>query len=358
MTHVAHINAIGIASPPHDIHEKFIDYVSACLPEPREEAVFRRMAGRSGIARRPSVLSPGVHPDWFDREGQYQRGDLPGTSARMARYAVEAPRLAIAAVEDLLSRVGADSLSCLTHLITVTCTGFLAPGIDVILMDHFGLPADVERTIVGFMGCNAAFNGLKLARHIVRSNPAARVLVVNVEVCTIHIQDPKSVDEALMLFLFADAAAATLVTADARGFALDRFSQAILPNSRSEMTWKIGDHGFEMYLSGNVPKFIAQHLPAHMTRFLGDMPTSEIALWAVHPGGRSILDAVGGSLGLPGQALQTSRTVLNDHGNLSSVTVLFVLNRMMAEGGHHRRGVALGFGPGLAVESLVFAEAG
>lgn len=357
MTHSACINAIGIAAPPNDIHGKFVDYVTNGLNDPREKTVFRRMAARSGIARRLSVLTPDPRPGRIDGQDFYRSGAFPATSVRMARFAAEAPRLAIAAVEDLSARVGAGGIIGLTHLITVTCTGFTAPGIDIALIERFGLSPEIERTQVGFMGCNAAFNALKLARHIVRSDPRARVLVVNVELCTLHFQQPQSVDEALMFLLFADGAAATLVTADAYGLTLDRFSQAILPDTKAEITWAIGDQGFDMHLSGDVPRHIARHLPAHVAGLLGQMPLSDIDLWAVHPGGRSVLDAVEGALGLPAPALRTSRDVLHDHGNLSSVTVPFILHRMMASSGRGRRGVALGFGPGLGIESLTFREA-
>ena len=353
----AHINAVGIASPPHDVHERFVDYAAESLEQPRERALFRRMAARSGIARRRSVFAPDDHPERIETTGFYRRNGFPATAARMQRFAAEAPALAIAAVEDLTERLGPSCLSGLTHLITVTCTGFTAPGIDVALIRRFGLPADVERTQVGFMGCNAALNGMKLARHILRSDARARVLVLNLELCSLHLQTPRSVDQALMFLLFADGAAATLVTAESFGLALERFSQAILPETEAEITWGIGDQGFDMHLSGAVPRHIAKHLPGHVAGLLGQTAVESVDLWAVHPGGRTVLDAVQASLGLPEEKLAVSRGVLNDHGNMSSVTVPFILRRILEEGGRGRSGVALGFGPGLGIESLTFREA-
>lgn len=353
----AYINAIGVSAPANDIQAKFIDYVGEQLADDRQKALFRRMAARSDISSRSSILAPHHAPDQIDTEGFYQPGLFPPTAVRMERFAIEAPGLAIAAVEDLIERAGPNALAGISHLITATCTGFVAPGIDVAVMDRFGLSAGIERTQVGFMGCNAAFNALKLARHIVRSDRLARVLVINVELCTLHFQIPRSVDEALMYLLFGDGAAATLVTQEAGGFRLDRFAQAIIPDTRGEITWTIGDQGFDMFLSGEVPRHIGHHLPAHIAELLGQNAPEDISLWAVHPGGRSVLGAVETALALPAPALATSRGVLREFGNLSSVTVPFILERMLSEGGRGRRGVALGFGPGLAIESFTFAEA-
>lgn len=351
-----YINAIGTSCPPHDIHPRFVDYVKGTMDDARQRALFSRMANRSGIASRASIFAPDYSIDKIDSEGFYKPGSFPGTAERMQRFAIEAPRLAIAAVQDLLNRHGEGAVAAVSHLITVTCTGFMAPGIDIALMDEFEISNDVERTHVGFMGCNAAFNAFKLARHIVRSDPRARVLVVNVELCTLHFQQPGSVDEALMYLLFGDAASAALISSDASGLRLDCFGQTILPGTRDQITWGIGSQGFGMFLSGDVPRHIGNHLPAHVAALLGQDRVDDIELWAVHPGGRSVLASVETALDLPEAALASSRKILNEFGNVSSVTVPFILNDMMAGGGRGRRGVALGFGPGLGVESFTFAE--
>jgi alpha-pyrone synthase len=353
---VAHINAIGIANPKHDIHSKFLSYVTDSLPEPRERAVFQRMAKRSGINHRWSMLTPDSRKDRIDEEGFYRTGHFPSTAIRMARYSIEAPKLAISAIKDLQSKLGTNSLAGVTHFITVSCTGFTAPGLDVAMLSHFGLSSDVERTTVGFMGCNAAFNGFKLARHIVRSDPRAKVLVLNLELCTLHFQTPQSIDQALMFLLFADGASATLISAESSGLALNCFAQEVIPDTTGEITWDIGDQGFNMYLSGEVPRHIRQHLSAHVSKLLGGTAMADVHLWAVHPGGRSVLDSVQGSLDLPDDKLTSSRNVLHDFGNMSSVTVPFILRQMMDASEKGRQGVALGFGPGLGVESFTFSD--
>ena len=350
------LNAIGTATPAHDVHEKFLAYVPGMLANGTDRRLFDRMARRSGIAHRFSVLAPDTHPDRIDTDGFYARGDFPGTAARMRRYQTEALPLAVRAVEELAAVEGSGWSAGITHLIVTSCTGFAAPGLDAGLISRFGLDPAVERTIVGFMGCNAAMNALKLARHVVRSDPRAKVLMVNLELCTLHNQETEDLEQALCFLLFADGCAASLVSAEPRGLALERFGSAVLAEAADLITWHIGDVGFDMRLSGEVPAEIARHLPAHVAGLLGQRSHAEIELWAVHPGGRSVLDAVEGTLGLTPASLAASRGVLRDFGNMSSATTMFVLKRLMAE---ERRGggVALGFGPGLSIEGMAFRSA-
>ncbi|MET0271302.1 MAG: type III polyketide synthase, partial [Sphingomonas sp.] len=285
------IAAIGTATPDHDIHRAFIDWATTRIDAPRERAIFARMAERSGIAHRFSVLprtaaggSP-VSPDGF-----YGADPLPATSARMALYARHAPDLALAAVADLARQV---SLAGITHLVTASCTGFVAPGIDQIIAARLGLAPTVERTLVGFMGCYAAVAALRTARHIARSEPGARILVVTVELSTLHLQPAREVGSLLAMLQFADGAAAALVTGEGPGLAIERPFAAALPDSAGLITWTIGDAGFAMELSGAVPARIAQALAESAMRaaLLGPEPDA-IDAWAVHAGGRSILDAV------------------------------------------------------------------
>lgn len=352
----AWLNAIGTATPAHDVHDKFLAYVPGMLASGTDRRLFERMARRSGIARRFSVLAPDAHPDRIDTDGFYARGGFPGTAARMRRYEAEALPLAVRAVEDLASAEGAGWSAGITHLIVTSCTGFAAPGLDAGLIARFGLDLAVERTIVGFMGCNAAMNALKLARHGVRSDPRAKVLMINLELCTLHNQETEDLEQALCFLLFADGCAASLVTAEPRGLALERFGSAMLAEAADLITWHIGDAGFDMRLSGEVPAVIGRHLPAHVASLLGQRPHSEVELWAVHPGGRTILDAVEGALGLAPARLAASRSVLKDFGNMSSATIMFVLQRLMAEE-DCGDGVALGFGPGLSIEGMAFRSA-
>jgi predicted naringenin-chalcone synthase len=346
---VPHLLGIGTAVPGHDIHQAFIDWARARVPE-RERRVFDRMAARAGIGHRWSVL-PDVTGSPVDAGGFYAVDPLPGTAARMAIYAEAAPALALAAVRDLATRI---AIGAITHLVVASCTGFVAPGIDQLLARELDLPGSVERTLIGFMGCYAAIAALRTARHIVRSEPDARVLVVTVELSTLHLQADTAIEPLLAMLQFGDGAAAALVTADEGGVALGRPFAATLPDSGALIRWDITDRGFAMHLSGEVPGRIAAALadPATVTTLTGG---AAVDGWAVHAGGRSILDAVEQALHLPADALATSRAVLAENGNMSSATLMFVLARMLADPPAH--GVALAFGPGLAAEGIQFGTA-
>jgi predicted naringenin-chalcone synthase len=314
------------------------------------------MAERSGIAHRWSVLPPSAGGGSPVQTGGFYAGEtLPSTAARMALYGEAAPRLALAAIADLECKL---PIGRITHLVVASCTGFVAPGIDQIVARALGLPGDVERTLIGFMGCYAAVSALRTARHIVRSEPEARVLAITVELSTLHLQPERTIEPLLSMLQFGDGAAAALVTADAQGFGLERFFAATLPDSAGLIRWTIGDQGFAMHLSGEVPGRIGQALadPDIRATMLGDTPLEAIDGWAVHAGGRSILDAVEHGLGLPLHALAASRQVLHDNGNMSSATLMFVLASLLRER-ETRRGVAIAFGPGLAAEGFGFARA-
>ncbi|WP_156680615.1 type III polyketide synthase [Sphingomonas profundi] len=343
----ATINAIGTAVPDHDVHAAFIGWAERRLADPRKRALFRRMAERSGIAHRWSVLPTAAHGGSpVEVSGFYADAILPSTAARMHVYAQAAPALALAAI----GRLG--PLGRITHLVVASCTGFVAPGIDQILAAALGLDGGVERTLVGFMGCYAAVAALRAAHHIVRSEPAARVLVVTVELSTLHLQPDDTLEPLLAMLQFGDGAAAAIVSADPHGLAIDGMFAATLPDSADLIRWRIGDQGFAMHLSGEVPGRIAAALrdPAFTAGLFG--PPQAVDAWAVHAGGRSILDAVEGTLALDGQALAPSRRVLADYGNMSSATLMFVLAGLI--GRPVANGVAVAFGPGLAAEGFRF----
>ena len=238
----------------------------------------------------------------------------------------------------------------ITHVLVTCCTGLYAPGLDFEIVDHLGLQAGVERTMIGFMGCNAAINALKLARHIVRSDPKAGVLMVNLELCTLHFQETQELEQVLSFLVFADGAAASLITAFEQGFALDSFKAVMVPETRGLITWKIRELGFDMLLSGQVPTELGRAL--HEGELMAER--DNIDLWAVHPGGRSILNAVEKGLELPTDALAASREVLSCFGNMSSATVMFVLQRIMQQARLGQRGCAMAFGPGLTAETMRF----
>jgi predicted naringenin-chalcone synthase len=313
------------------------------------------MAERSGIERRWSVLPPTPEGGSPVAPGGFYHDGLPTTGERMKVYAEAAPELALASIADLGASASLDGI---THLVVASCTGFVAPGIDQIIAARLGLPGDVERTLVGFMGCYAAVSSLRLAYHIVRSEPRARVLVVTVELSSLHLQDETEIEPLLAMLQFGDGAAAALVTGEAGGFAVSDPFAVTLADSAELIRWTIGDQGFAMHLSGEVPGRIAEALRDEAVRgaMLDGCPLAEIDSWAVHAGGRSVLDAVEHGLDLAPNALAESRAVLARYGNMSSSTLPFVLAAML---GHpeRRRGIALAFGPGLAAEGFHFSRA-
>jgi predicted naringenin-chalcone synthase len=350
----AYIHAIGTAVPDHDIHGAFLDWAQQRLTDPREVALFRRMAGRAGIGHRWSVLPKSLGGGSPVDPGGFYHGDAaPGTAQRMELYAEAAPDLAISSIRDLERQV---SIEGVTHLVLASCTGFVAPGVDQIVIRKLGLDPHIERTLVGFMGCYAAVAAMRVAHHIARSEPAARVLVVCVELSSLHLGACGTLAELLAALLFGDGAAAALVSAEPAGLRIDRLFTAALPDSDTLIQWNIGDSGFEMVLSGEVPGRInaALHDPALRGEILGDY-TPDALDYAIHAGGRSILDAVEHGLGLEPIALADSRAVLAANGNMSSATLLFVLARLMACNGNPH-GVAMAFGPGLAAEGFAFSR--
>ena len=350
----AHLHAIGTAVPDLDIHEEFISWAMRRLTDSRLRALFERMAARSGITHRWSILphSPGGSP--ITPGGFYFGNRLPPTSARMKLYGEKAPGLALAAIEALAEK---QPLGEITHLVVASCTGFVAPGVDQLIARELGLSPGVERTLVGFMGCYAAVAALRVAYHIARSDPVARVLVVTVELSSLHLMETDDIEPMLAMLQFADGAAAAIVSAEPGPIAINRFFAATLPDSSELIQWTIGDSGFEMQLSGKVPARIAQALqdPALRQEILQHCAADEVA-WAVHAGGRSILDAVEHALALPSDALDPSRAVLSSYGNMSSATLMFVLDGLMAQD-DRRDGIALAFGPGLAAEGFGFSRA-
>ncbi|WP_181704707.1 type III polyketide synthase [Chthonobacter rhizosphaerae] len=352
----AYLNRVGHAVPPHDVHQTFIAFAERMLATNRDRALFRRMAERGQIEHRWSALRPnpsraaGASVD----DGDFFRpGAFPSTGARMIRYEETAPALAEEAVR-ALDLEGRESE--VTHLIVVTCTGFMAPGLDLLLVDRLGLRPDIERTVVGFMGCHAAMNALRLARHVVRSEPSARVLVVSVELCTLHLQESADLEQVLSFLVFGDGAAAALVSGEPHGLALDAFQTILVSEDPGLITWSVRDAGFDMVLSGKVPGALRGALETRSGRFT-ENADAPIEHWAVHPGGRSVLDAVEAAFRLPAQALGASRAVLREFGNMSSATILFVLARMMAAG-REGPGLAMAFGPGLTAETMRFRLVG
>ena len=352
----AHINRIATSVPPYDVHEAFLRFGRSLLEEDgRRSAVFARMADRAEIEHRYSCLSPGPKEGQISAAEFYVRDHFPSTAARMRMFESQAPRLAETAVKRL--NLGGEC-SRISHLLVTCCTGFSAPGLDLDIIARCGLPDSVERTAIGFMGCYAAINALKLARHIVRSEPAARVLILNLELCTLHLKETANLDQILSFLIFGDGCAASVVSADPSGLALDSFRAALIPGTRDLITWNIGDDGFDMVLSGQVPAALREGLRSRTDEILDGAAVSLIDLWAVHPGGRSVLDAVERAFELEPTALSHSRTILRNFGNMSSGTIMFVLERMLRIAGRRQRGCAMSFGPGVIAETMLFHSTG
>lgn len=349
----AYLNRIATAVPPYEMHGTFVRFARKLLADHRTQAVFDRLVDKAQISHRYSVLPPAVDPEGasLDANGFYPRGRFPTTAERMGLYEKHAPELAERTVAGL--ELGDDARR-ISHVIVTSCTGLYAPGLDLDLIQRCNLDPSVERTMVGFMGCYAAINALKLARHIVRSQPASRVLLLNLELCSLHLQQTTSLEQMLSFLVFADGCAASVVSASPVGLALDRFSSVVLPQTADLITWNIRDFGFDMFLSGRVPGVIRKGLAASAAAILDGATPGDIDCWAVHPGGRSILDAVGQGLKLGPGALAASRDVLDRFGNMSSATVMFVLHSILAAARSGERGCAMSFGPGLTAETMLF----
>jgi len=354
MTAAAHINRIATAVPDHDVHESFIAYAGRSLTDESSRRLFQRMARKAEIQHRFSCLQAVTTAEgfWVDAGPFYFRGNFPDTAWRMRKFEQLAPPLAHRTLARLA--LNTEETSRITHVVVTTCTGLYAPGLDFEIVDHLGLDPSVERTMIGFMGCYAAINALKFARHVVRSEPDACVLVLNLELCTLHLQETQDLEQMLSFLIFGDGCSACLVSAEPRGFALDSFRAVQIPGTRDLITWKIRGLGFDMLLSGQVPGVIGRSLKDQANELMGGQAPAAISLWAVHPGGRSVLDAVEQGLSLAPESLLESRAILRQYGNMSSATVMFVLRQLLDRAQAGQSGCAMSFGPGLTAETLLF----
>jgi predicted naringenin-chalcone synthase len=324
------------------------------------QALYRR----SQVKKRHSVLFEGsdgspIPTQSFFQTAQFEGDPGPTTEARMQRFESEAPPLAEKASTDALSKAGVEPGE-ITHLVTVSCTGFFAPGLDTTLIDMLGLSPTVERTHVGFMGCHGALNGLRVGQSFAEARPEARVLITSVELCTLHMSYTWDPDALVANSLFGDGAAAVVGVGEAAEAEEDLWRLAgsgtcRLPDSAEAMSWRIGNHGFRMTLSPTVPDIIQAHLKGWLNDWLReyDLGLDDVATWAIHPGGPRILTAVENALDLSETESEIPKGVLSDFGNMSSATILFILERLR-EANAPRPCVALAFGPGLVAEAALF----
>jgi predicted naringenin-chalcone synthase len=305
------------------------------------------------------------NPQFFDPETN--RVLSPSTKVRNEIFATEATKLFVEAGKAAVAQAPGIDLDDITHVITVSCTGFFNPGPDYKVVRALGLNPAVQRYHLGFMGCYAAFPALKAAKQFCVADPAAVVLVICVELCSLHVRTSNDPDTIMGSAIFGDGAAAAVVTArELQGpepaIRLDHFETVLTPVGEEAMAWNIGDEGFEMVLGSYVPHIIEEHITGALAPLLArepslaGLPYRDITHWAIHPGGRSILDKVESKLELTQEQLVPARETLREYGNMSSATVLFVLKYMLERSVSEReeRICSMAFGPGLTVETGLF----
>lgn len=329
-----------------------------------EKRVLRYLYNHSGIDTRYSVI-----PDYTAPMDQWQffakRADLepfPTIDTRMQWFEEYAWRLSMQAIEKCID--GYADAKDITHLITVSCTGMSAPGLELALMDAMEMNPAVHRSGINFMGCYAAIHALKQANDIVRSQPGSVVLIVCTELCTLHFQKTYTEDTITAPLLFGDGCAAVLVTDDDNshtGLHIDSFYAEVLKDAKNSMTWKISANGYIMRLLGDVPEIFKRDIRPLKERAFAKagLTTEEVKYWCIHPGGKRILQGIAGGLALDENDLISSYKILQQYGNMSSPTVLFVLkdmwDRMLAD--KDAAVFCAAFGPGLTMESMIMSVA-
>ena len=358
-----HLSGLGTAVPPGVLEQSDAAEWSPafCAADARKARLLRKLYGRSGVETRNTVVLRAGQGTLQERALFYplarcpeDRG--PTTGERMAWYEVEAPPLAEEASRRALEDAST-APEAITHLVTVSCTGSFSPGLDAALVDTLGLPRTVHRTHVGFMGCHGALNGLRVAASAA-GEAEARVLLCAVELCSLHFSYGWDPEMMVANALFADGAAAVVGVPEQNdgtpGWSVQAQGTFLMPESSDAMSWRIGDHGFRMTLSAVVPELIRTNLAGWLETWLRDqgLGVDDVGSWAVHPGGPRILGAVEDALALENGSLDVSREVLRHHGNMSSPTVLFILERLR-KAGAPLPCVALAFGPGLVVEAML-----
>ncbi len=361
---MSYITAIGIANPAHQIKQSVIaDFMVRAMGADDSEA--RRLQALfkiTGIDTRYSVLHDYARSNQFDfYSNQKDMEPFPSTKERLELYRQHAAGLSCQAIENCLLKVEALAASEITHLVVVSCTGMYAPGLDIDIVKRLGLSTSIERTCINFMGCYASFNGMKLAHSFCEQNSKAKVLMVCTELCSIHFQKDKSDDNFLANALFADGSAAVLMEASPRkGLNLrpTSFFCDLAPEGERDMAWTVGDFGFEMKLTSYVPEIIRNGIKKLTESLLAKIQhsISDIDYFAIHPGGRKILEVIEQELMLTKESNHDAYEVLRNFGNMSSPTVLFVLHelcRKINSTDDKKQILSFAFGPGLTLESML-----
>lgn len=355
-----HIVSIGTANPGDPIPQTTIgEFMKIAHGLDHTEArklnfVYRQ----SGIRQRYSVLEDFKYdnPEFFEFFPKNKAlNPFPGTEKRMQAFRNHAFDVARKAIISCLQK-GMTYPVEITHLILVSCTGMFAPGLGSQIIHEMGFKSDVERYSIHFMGCYAAFNGLKLADKICSSTPKAKVLVVSVELCTLHFQKEYTEDNLLANAIFGDGAAAALVTKSKSGLGIKKYSSKLFNHGEENMAWSIGDFGFEMKLSKYVPDLLHSGLLEIESHLQDLYRLREIQHFAIHPGGKQILQKVENAFGIDSAQNWASHEVLKEFGNMSSASILFVLEKWMESTDKDGDILAMGFGPGLTLETMLLSK--
>lgn len=356
------ITALGTANPKYkQCQSETAELIATNLNlKPAEKKLLKSIYRATGIKERYSVLS-----DYCKAPGELEffpnnpDDSFPTTAARMEIYKQNALNLAISAIKNCLSPgFNKDSI---THLITVSCTGMYAPGVDIEIVQQLNLNSTIKRTAINFMGCYGAFNALKVADAICKADSQATVLIVSIELCTIHFQKNMNLDNLISNSIFADGAAAAIIQAkptQQKYFTLDTFHNDLLPSTNQEMAWHIGDQGFDIVLSTYVPEIIKSGIATFTHDLLNKhgLNLSSIDFYAIHPGGLKILQACETALNINKNDNRYAYQILRDYGNMSSATVLFVLKAIWDDinsFNHQKNIFSCAFGPGLTLESMI-----
>jgi predicted naringenin-chalcone synthase len=357
------VAGIGTAVPEFEIDQTDAAEQASqlCYENAEQRRQVKILYRRTGVKKRHSVVLQSAtngrpaQQTFYVSSSQMTHG--PTTAERMLAYERHAGPLATEAAGRALANANVAPFD-ITHLVTVSCSGFSAPGFDLAILEELGLSAAVARTHVGFMGCHGALNGLRVAKAFAESDADACVLLCAVELCSLHHQYGWQPDQIVANALFGDGAAALVARkaapADSGWQLLDQAS-AVVPGSRELMSWRVRDHGFQMTLSSELPRLIGHTLEPWLEAWLGQhgISIAQIASWAIHPGGPRILSSCAGALGLAPDKLADSQSILAEYGNMSSPTIFFVLDRLQRREAP-RPCVALAFGPGITIEAALF----
>jgi len=366
---MSRIISIGTAVPQYGTKQSSIlDFMVSAYDDEKVTRKLSLLFNHSGIESRYSVV-----PDFNDNESDHlffnDSNGGPTVEDRLTIYKDLALTLAVDAIEDSLQKIKETITDFgITHLITVTCTGIYAPGLDAELINQLDLPAEIFHTAINFMGCNAAFHALKLSDMITKTDESAKVLIVCVELCTLHFKPKNNHDNLLSNTIFGDGAAAIIVTSDAyaqqnhhSGLAINGFYSIILNRGKELMGWNINPVNFEMILDSRVPDFIGEEIEDIVINagIKLNIKPEGIDNWAIHPGGKKILDTIKRQLNMNDKDLIHSYKVLNDYGNMSSPTILFVLNEILKSKLNSGETIfSIGFGPGISIETALFTYVG